>query len=95
MQLLIYAETTPDAEPATIARLGGMQYGLTGRRQETMRQIWALHQQLELAGEDETNNQVAMEIGAIAIEEDRKDESEPCQPSHRSLRRVILHRSSS
>ena len=42
-KLLIYAKTTLDAEPATIAGLGGMQYGLTGMRQEMMRQIWALH----------------------------------------------------
>ena len=76
-QLLIYAETTPDAEPAPIAGLGGMQYGLTGRRQETMRQIRALHQQLEPAGEDETNGLVTMEIGTITIDEDRKVESEP------------------
>ena len=33
-QLLIYAETTPDAEPATIAGLGGMQYELPGQRHE-------------------------------------------------------------
>ena len=76
MQLLIYAETIPDAEPATIAGLGGMQYGLMGRRQETMRQIRALHQQLEPAEEDDTNDPKALEIGAITIEEDRKDKSE-------------------
>ena len=42
-QLLIYAETTPDAEPATIAGLGGMRYGLDGERKETMRQMRALY----------------------------------------------------
>ena len=36
-QLRIYAETTPDAEPATIAGLGGMQYRLDDRSQEAMR----------------------------------------------------------
>ena len=76
-QLLIYAETTLDAEPATIAGLGGMQYGLTGMRQETMRQIRALHQPLEPAEERETNDPEAMEIGALAIGGDRKEENEP------------------
>ena len=51
-----------------------MQYGLTGRRQERMKQIRELHQQLEPAGEDDTNNPLAMELDTIAIEEDRKDE---------------------
>ena len=41
-QLLIYAEITPDIEPSAIAGLGGMQYGLTGRKQETIRQIQEL-----------------------------------------------------
>ena len=35
-QLLIYAEITSDVEPSTIAGLGRMQYGLTGRKQETI-----------------------------------------------------------
>ena len=35
-QLLIYAKITPDIEPSAIAGLGGMQYGLTGRKQETI-----------------------------------------------------------
>ena len=69
-QLLIYAETTPDAEPVTIAGLGGMRYRLNGRRQETMRQIRALYHQLESVREDEANDTVAMEIGTITIKED-------------------------
>ena len=36
-QLLIYKEITPDIEPSAIAGLGGMQYRLTGRKQETIR----------------------------------------------------------
>ena len=35
-QLLIYADITPDVEPSAIAGLGGMQYGLMGRKQETI-----------------------------------------------------------
>ena len=41
-QLLIYAEISPDIEPSAIAGLGAMQYGLTGRKQETIRQIQEL-----------------------------------------------------
>ena len=73
-QLLIYAETTLDAEPATIAGLGGMQYGLTGMRQETMRQIRALHQPLVPAEEKEMNNPEAMEIGALMIGDRKEDD---------------------
>ena len=36
-QLQIYAETTPDAEPAVIAGLGGMQYGLDKGNQKARR----------------------------------------------------------
>ena len=38
-QLQIYAETTPDAVPAVIAGLGGMQYGLDKENQKARRQI--------------------------------------------------------
>ena len=54
-----------------------MQYGLTGMRQETMRQIRALHQPLEPAEEKEMNDPEAMEIGALMIEGDRKEENKP------------------
>ena len=67
-QLLIYAETTPDAEPATIAGLGGMRYRLDGRRQETMRQIRALYHPLEPVKEDEAND--AVTIDPITILDD-------------------------
>ena len=69
-QLLIYAETTPDVELATIAGLGGMQYRLNGRRQETMRQIRALYHPLEPVKEDEANDTVTMNTGAITILDD-------------------------
>ena len=36
-QLRIYAETTPDAAPAVIAGLGGMQYGLDKGNQKARR----------------------------------------------------------
>ena len=37
IQLWIYAETTPDAEPATIAGLGGMRYILEDGSKEARR----------------------------------------------------------
>ena len=58
-----------------------MQYGLMGRRQEIMRQIWELHQQLKPAREDDTDDPVSMELGTILIEEGRRDEGEQTSQS--------------
>ena len=73
-QLIIYAEITPDVEPSAIAGLGGMQYGLTGRKQETIQRIQELRQQLAPAKEHSTDDTTPMEIGAITEEEGRRDD---------------------
>ena len=89
-QLLIYAETTPDAEPATITGLGGMRYGLDGRRQETMRQIRTLYHSLEPVKEDQANDTMTMDIGAITVEEDWSEESESDNQSYGAPDRLFF-----
>ena len=73
-QLRIYAKTTPDAEPATIAGLGGMRYGLDDGSQEARRRIWTLYHPSDLVEEEETNDAMIMDIGAITVEEDWHEE---------------------
>ena len=80
-QLLIYAETTPDAEPVTIAGLGGMRYGLNGRRKEKMRQKWALYHPWEPVEEEEANNAVTRNTGAITKLHDWREESKSTRAS--------------
>ena len=50
-QLRIYAETTPDAALAVIARLVGMIYGLDKGNQKARRRIWALYHPSDLVKE--------------------------------------------
>ena len=88
-QLLIYAETTPDAEPATIAGLGGMRYGLDGRRQETMRQIQALYHPWEPVKEKEANNTVTGNTGTITKLHDWREESKSDNQSVRASDRLF------
>ena len=69
-QLRIYTETTPDAAPAVIAGLGGMQYGLDKGNQPARRRIWTLYHPADLTEEEDTEDIVIMELGAITAEKD-------------------------
>ena len=73
-QLQIYAETTPDAVPAVIAGLGGMQYGLEKENQKARRWIWTLYHPSDLTEEEDTEDNVIMNLGAITAEGDWEED---------------------
>ena len=73
-QLQIYAETTPDAVPAVIAGLGGMQYGLDKENQKARRRIWTLYHPSDLTEEEDTEDNVIMNLGAITAEGDWEED---------------------
>ena len=73
-QLRIYAETTLDVEPAVIAGLGGMQYGLDKGNQKARRRIWTLYHPSDLVEEEETDDTGIMDLGAITVEEDWRED---------------------
>ena len=73
-QLHVYAETTPDAAPAVIAGLGGMQYRLDKEDQSARRRIWALYHPPGWTREADTKDTAIMELGAITAEKDSNEE---------------------
>ena len=69
-QLRIYSETTPDAVPVVIAGLAGMRYGLDKGNQKAGRRIRALYHPSDLVKEEDSDDTVIMDLGAITAEGD-------------------------
>ena len=83
-QLRIYAETTPDAAPAVIAGLGGMQYGLDKGSQKARRRIWTLYHPSDLVEEEGTEDTVTMDLGAITADGDWNEDYESDNQSYKT-----------
>ena len=77
-------------DPSAIAGLGGVQYGLTGRKQEMIRRIQELQQQLAPAKEHDANEPVPMEIGTITGEDGRRDDGSQASQSTKTPKELFF-----
>ena len=89
-QLWIYAETTPDAEPAVIAGLGGMRYGLDKGNQKAIKQIWPLYHPSDLVEEEDTDDTVIMDLGAITAEGDWNEDYRADDQSYKTSDKLFF-----